>query len=176
MGIFLKIIIGVAILIAVVLIIALFIKNEYSIEREIAINRPKQQVFDYVRYLKNQDDYSKWVMEDPNMRKDFKGVDGQVGFVYAWDGNDKAGKGEQEIKKIAVGDNVDIEIRFIKPFEGIAQTNISTESLAENKTKVKWVMNGRSSYPMNLTNLFIDNILGKDLALSLNSLKAILEK
>jgi len=176
MGIFLKIIIGVAILIAVVLIIALFIKNEYSIEREIAINRPKQQVFDYVRYLKNQDNYSKWVMEDPNMRKDFKGVDGQVGFVYAWDGNDKAGKGEQEIKKIAVGDNVDIEIRFIKPFEGIAQTNISTESLSENKTKVKWVMNGRSSYPMNLTNLFIDNILGKDLALSLNSLKAILEK
>ena len=176
MGIFLKIIIGVAILIAVVLIIALFIKNEYSIEREIAINRPKQQVFDYVRYLKNQDNYSKWVMEDPNMRKDFKGVDGQVGFIYAWDGNDKAGKGEQEIKKIAVGDNVDIEIRFIKPFEGIAQTNISTESLSENKTKVKWVMNGRSSYPMNLTNLFIDNILGKDLALSLNSLKAILEK
>jgi len=176
MGIFLKIIIGVAILIAVVLIIALFIKNEYSIEREIAINRPKQQVFDYVRYLKNQDNYSKWVMEDPTMRKDFKGVDGQVGFVYAWDGNDKAGKGEQEIKKIAVGDNVDIEIRFIKPFEGIAQTNISTESLSENKTKVKWVMNGRSSYPMNLTNLFIDNILGKDLALSLNSLKAILEK
>ena len=176
MGIFLKIIIGVAILIAVVLIIALFIKNEYSIEREIAINRPKQQVFDYVRYLKNQDNYSKWVMEDPNMRKDFKGVDGQVGFVYAWDGNDKAGKGEQEIMKIAVGDNVDIEIRFIKPFEGIAQTNISTESLSENKTKVKWVMNGRSSYPMNLTNLFIDNILGKDLALSLNSLKAILEK
>ena len=176
MGIFLKIIIGVAILIAVVLIIALFIKNEYSIEREIAINRPKQQVFDYVRYLKNQDNYSKWVMEDPNMRKDFKGVDGQVGFVYAWDGNDKAGKGEQEIKKIAVGDNVDIEIRFIKPFEGIAQTNISTESLSENKTKVKWVMNGRSSYPMNLTNLFIDNILGKDLALSLNSLKTILEK
>lgn len=36
-------------------------------------------------------------MTDPNMRKNFKGTDGTVGFCYAWDGNKKAGKGEQEI-------------------------------------------------------------------------------
>lgn len=176
MGVFIKILIGIVILIAVILVIALFVKNEYSIEREIAINRPKQEVFDYVKHLKNQDNYNKWVMEDPNMRKDFKGVDGKIGFVYAWDGNAKAGKGEQEIKEIAEGNKVDIEIRFIRPFEGIAQTNISTQSLSGNETKVKWVMNGRSSYPMNLTNLFINNMLGKDLTASLTSLKTILEK
>ncbi len=95
-----KILIVVAILMAIPLIIALFVKKEYEVEREVTINKPKEEVFNYVKHLKNQDNYSKWVRMDPNMRKDFKGIDGTVGFVYAWDGNKDAGKGEQEIKNI----------------------------------------------------------------------------
>ncbi|MBA2761849.1 MAG: polyketide cyclase, partial [Segetibacter sp.] len=49
------------IIIAIPLIIALFVSKEYNIEREITINKPKQEVFNYVKNLKNQDNYSKWV-------------------------------------------------------------------------------------------------------------------
>ena len=84
-----KILIVVVIIIAIPLIIALFIKKEYSIQREITINKPQQEVFNYVKYLKNQDNYSKWVMTDPAMKKDFRGTDGTVGFVYAWDSKNK---------------------------------------------------------------------------------------
>jgi hypothetical protein len=94
----------VAILIAIPLIVALFVKKEYVVEREVTINKPKEAVFDYVKYLKNQDNYSKWVRMDPNIKKDFRGTDGTVGFVYAWNGNEKAGKGEQEIKNITQGE------------------------------------------------------------------------
>ena len=69
-----------------------------------------------------------------------------------------------------------IEIRFEKPFAGIARTSIKTESLTENKTKVIWGMEGKSKYPMNLMNPFMDNLLGKDLQISLVNLKTILEK
>ncbi len=98
------ILLDVAILIAIPLIVALFVKKEYVVEREVTINKPKEAVFDYVKYLKNQDNYSKWVRMDPNIKKDFRGTDGTVGFVYAWNGNEKAGKGEQEIKNITQGE------------------------------------------------------------------------
>ncbi len=171
-----RILIVVAILIAIPLIIALFVKKEYEVEREVTINKPRNEVFDYVKHLKNQDNYSKWVRMDPNMRKDFKGIDGTVGFVYAWDGNKDAGKGEQEIKNITEGERVDVEVRFEKPFEVIAAAPIVTEALSEDQTKVKWGMKGKSKYPMNFMNLFMDGMLGKDMEASLTTLKGILEK
>lgn len=96
MNILLKILIGIGALIVLLLIVAIFVKNEYSVQREIVINRSKQEVFDYIKYLKNQDQYNKWVMMDPEMKKTFRGTDGKIGFVYAWDGNDIAGKGSRK--------------------------------------------------------------------------------
>ena len=80
-----KILLVVAIIIAIPLIVALFVKNEYAVERKIVINRPKGEVFNYLKHLKNQDNYSKWVRMDPNMKKDYKGTDGTVGFTSYWD-------------------------------------------------------------------------------------------
>ena len=55
-----KILIVVGILIAIPLIVALFVKKDYSVEKEIVINKPKTEVFEYIKLLKNQDNYSKW--------------------------------------------------------------------------------------------------------------------
>jgi uncharacterized protein YndB with AHSA1/START domain len=177
MNIFVIILIVIVSLIALLLLTALFVKNSYSIARDITINKPKQEVFDYIRHLKNQDNYSKWVMMDPNMKKTFKGTDGTVGFIYAWDGNKQAGKGEQEIKKIVEGERLDIEIRFVKPFEAIASTPFTLDKISDNQTKVTWGMSSSMKYPMNIMLLFMnmDKLLGKDLEISLSNLKNILE-
>jgi hypothetical protein len=116
-------------------------------------------------------------MTDPGMKKDFKGTDGTVGFVYAWDSENKnAGKGEQEIIKVDEGKSIDIEVRFEKPFAGIAHTPFTTESISPTQTKVLWGMEGKNPYPMNLMNVFMGNMLGKDLETSLKTLKGILER
>jgi hypothetical protein len=176
MKLIINILIVVAIIIAIPLIIALFVKKDYKVEREIIINKPRHEVFNYIKFLKNQENYNKWVMMDPNLKKDFRGTDGTVGFVFAWKGNNQAGEGEQEIKSIREGERLDLEIRFIRPFEGQASTPFTTQSVSENETRVTWGMMGKSKYPMNLTNLFIDRLLGKDLEISINKLKRILEK
>lgn len=62
-------------------------KKDSLIQRSIIINKPKQEIFNYVKSLMNQENFSKWVMTDPDMKKSFKGTDGTVGFCYAWDGN-----------------------------------------------------------------------------------------
>jgi hypothetical protein len=164
---------------AIALITALFVKKEYAVEREVTINKPKQEVFEYIKYLKNQDSYSVWANMDPQMKKEYKGTDGTVGFVSAWDSEKSdVGKGEQEIKKITEGERIDFELRFIKPFESTEPAYMITESVSDNQTKVKWGFSGEMKYPMNLMLLFMnmEEMVGKDLATGLQNLKTKLEK
>ena len=164
----------IAVIIAIPLIIALFVKKDYVVERSITINKSKADVFNFVRYLKNQDRYSKWVNLDPAMKKEFRGTDGQPGFVYAWNGNSDAGQGEQEIKNVSDG-KLDVEVRFIRPFESVAQAPMTTEEVSPTQTRVKWAMTGKNGYPMNFMNLFMDGMIGKDLEEGLTNLKRVME-
>src|SRR5690349_7783079 len=79
-----RILIVLAILVAIPLVAGLFVNGSYAVERNITIAKPKQQVFDYVKFIKNQAEYSKWEKMDPAMKKEYRGTDGQVGFVSAW--------------------------------------------------------------------------------------------
>ena len=178
MNIFVTIVLTLGAIIILLLLLALFIKKTYSLKREVRIGKPRQEVFNFLKYLRNQEHFSKWVMMDPNMKKEFRGTDGSVGFVYAWDGNKQAGKGEQELKGIVDGERIDVEVRFIKPFEGIATTPFITKPISENETLVTWGMTSTLKYPMNLMLLFMnmDKLLGKDLETSLITLKKVLEK
>lgn len=165
--------------IALALVVALFMPKEYSVEREVTINQPKDSVFNYVKYLKNQDNFSVWAKKDPYMKKTFTGVDGTVGAISAWESNDKnVGVGEQEIKKITEGEHIDFELRFKIPFEATDNAYMSTEAISTTETKVKWGFNGSMAYPMNLMLPFMgmDAMLGKDLQTGLDNLKVILEK
>ncbi len=168
-----RILIGLVIFIALLLIVALFVKKEFATEREITINRPKQEVFDYIKYLKNQDNYGVWQQMDPGMKKTYQGTDGTVGFVYAWDGK-KMGKGEQENVNIIDGERVDSKLRFKTPWESEADTYMTTEASGESQTTVTWSLSGEMPYPFNLMSLVSD--MGNDLGDGLENLKVILEK
>ena len=174
-----RILIALAIIIAIPLIIALFVKKDYAVERQITIGKPKQQVFDYIKFIKNQDNYSVWAKKDPAMKKKYKGTDGTAGFVSAWESENKeVGKGEQEIVKITDGERLDVKLRFKIPFEAQDDAYMITESTGENQTKVKWGFTGTMPYPFNLMCLFfdMDKEVGKDLEGGLANLKGILEK
>jgi len=166
-------------LVALLLIIALFVKKEYAVEREVTINKPVKEVFDYVKLLKNQDNYSVWNRRDPAMKRDSKGTDGTVGYITSWDSEMKeVGKGEQEIIKIDEGNRIDMQLRFEKPFKATDYAYIVTEAKDTSHTNVKWGFFGKMNYPMNLMLLCfsMDEMLGKDLNAGLTDLKTILEK
>lgn len=172
------ILLGFLSIVALVLLIALFVKKEYVITRDVLVDRPVGQVYDYVRQLKNQDHYNKWVMTDPQMKKTFKGVDGTLGFRYDWDGNEEAGKGEQEITELVENEKVGISIHFIKPFEGDAKNTILTKYVSENQTQVVSEFYSEVAYPMNFMLLLvdIDDVMGNDLDVTLLNLKSQLER
>src|SRR5678815_5858519 len=71
--------------------------TDLNVEREVVINRPKDDVFNDLRLMKSHDSWSPWMRKDPNIVKQYTGADGTVGFVQSWSGNNEVGVGEQEI-------------------------------------------------------------------------------
>jgi uncharacterized protein YndB with AHSA1/START domain len=174
-----RILLVIIILVAIVLIAGLFVKKDFNVEREVTINKPKQQVFEYVKYVKNQDNFSKWNMLDPGRKKTYSGTDGTVGFAYSWESQNKnVGQGEQRIKGIKEGERMDFGLHFLKPFESNADAYMTTEAAGDNATKVKWGFAGKMPYPMNVMGLFMnmDKAVGDDLQTGLNNLKTLMEK
>lgn len=166
-------------IIVLLLITGLFVDGKYAVEREVIINKPKQEVFDFAKYLKNQSQFSVWAKIDPAMKTEFRGEDATVGFVSAWDSeNPDAGKGEQKIVKIDEGNRIDYEIHFIEPMESTDFAYLTFAAPDDSITMVKWGFHGKMKYPMNLMLLAMDmeKMLAPDLQNGLNNLKGILEK
>lgn len=164
-------------ILSLALIIALFTKKDYTIEREITINKPDSVIYEYLRFLQNHKNFNAWFLKDPNMKESLKNIDGQIGFVLSYEGNKDLGSGEQELIELERNRKVDIELRFLKPFKSTSKTPYELELINNSKTKVKWVMQGKMNYPFNIALLFIsmDSFLGKDVKKSLENLKSILE-
>jgi hypothetical protein len=176
MNILITILLVLAGIIALLLIIALFKKKEHYVKREVIINAPRQKVFDYVRLLKNQDTFNEGAMAGSDRKKEFKGTDGTVGFIYTWSGNKDAGEGEKEIKNIIEGKSIEMEIRFVKPMAATASIIMETESLSDDQTKVYWSNAGTLNYPLNVMIPMLEKSVAKGMDSSLLTLKNILEK
>ncbi len=166
------------VLILLLLLIAAFVKKDINVTKEVIINKSRQEVFAYVKLLKNQDNFSKWASMDPNMKKTYTGTDGTVGFISAWVGNKDVGEGNQEILKIDEGNRIDYALRFIKPFKVNSESFITFADASSNQTKVEWGFKSRMPYPMNLMLLFVsaDDMCGKDFEIGLANLKNLMEK
>ncbi len=177
MGILATVLLVIAAIIVLLLLIALFVKKDYSVNRNVVISKSLPEVFGYLRLLKNQDNFSKWASMDPEMKKTFRGIDGTEGFVSAWDGNKKVGKGEQEILRIVEGERIDYKLHFIKPFEGLADAHMAVKAESANQTFVSWGMSSSMKYPMNIMLLFMnmEKMIGEDFSTGLSKLKSILE-
>lgn len=176
MNIIITILLIVGGIIALLLIIALFMKKKHYVKREIIINAPLQKVFDYIRQLKNQDKFNKHAMADSGRDKEFKGTDGTVGFIIAWNGNKSVGEGEKEIMNIIEGKTIETEIRFVRPFKATGRAIMETQSLPGNQTKLYWSNAGTLNYPINIMIPMMEKDVGKDMEISLSTLKNILEK
>jgi hypothetical protein len=176
MNTIITILLVVAGIIALLLIIALFMKKEHYVKREIIINAPRQKVFDFLKLLKNQDKFNKWAKADPDRKWEYKGTDGTVGFIIAWNGNKNAGEGEKEIMNITEGKRIETQIRFVRPMATVANVIMETETVSDNQTKVSLINSGTLKYPMNIFIPIAEKKFPKDMDTSLSTLKNILEK
>lgn len=172
------ILLTVVLLVLAVLLVAAFVPSEFGVERDVSINKSKVEVFEYVKLLKNQDNFSVWTKIDPNTKKTFSGVDGTIGFISSWSSqHPDVGSGEQEITGMDNGKRIDYELRFLEPFESTSSAYMIFDSIDSSNTTILWGFEGEMPYPMNLMLLFVDmeGELGGNLQDGLDNLKGILE-
>ena len=175
MIVLLYILIGVIVSVIIIMFVA---PQNYEVSRSIVISKPLVEVFNYLKYIKNQDDWSPWKKKDPSMKQSYIGVDGEVGFIAKWEGNKDVGMGEQEILSITENEAVNSKLRFLKPWKSESDAYIRVETLTKNRTNVTWGFTGKSPMPFNVFMLFfnMDKTVGKDFEEGLTSLKKVLEK
>lgn len=168
----------IAALIALPLIIALFLKKEYHVQRETVINKNKSEVYQFLKYVKNQVAFSPWNELDPNMERTFTGTDGERGFTLRWESdNKKIGVGEQEIESLIPENRINYKFRFYKPFKALNDHGyFQLSEIGENKTKVVWGYDGKLDYPGNIVSLFLnfDKMIGESFEKGLAKMKTVI--
>lgn len=167
-----RILIAIVIIIAIPLIVALFIPKESTSEGQVVINKPKQEVFDYIKYVKNQDNFGVWQLSDPDMKTTSEGEDGTVGFKYSWD-SEKLGKGAQVITNIVEGERMESDMFFYDFDDTPSKAYFAVDEQAPDQTLVKWGISWTTPYPWNLMSLFYN--MDKDFDKGLEKLKEIVE-
>jgi uncharacterized protein YndB with AHSA1/START domain len=166
--------------IPIVLIIALFTRKGIQTMVAIDINKPQQQVFDYLVLMKNQENYNAWLMIDPKMKKDYTGTDGEQGFLLAWESkNKKDGKASQRIVAINAPEKIEIELIFESPVPSTAHYRFELTAINDTQTRVNWIYEGNPTpyYFLRVSHLLLmlKKQATKYMQASLNNLKNILE-
>ncbi len=169
---FKKILIVLLVIIAIPFIVALFVPNHFANEGQVVINKPVYEVFDYIKYVKNQDNFGVWQLSDPNMKTTEEGQDGTVGFKYNWD-SEKLGKGAQVITNIVENQRMESDMFFLEFDDKPNKAYITVEEQTPGQTLVKWGISGETPYPWNLMSLFHN--MDNDFNAGLEKLKEILE-
>lgn len=105
------------ILVTIIAFLGFIALKNYNVYRGIIVKTAKYDAFDFLKYLKKQDLWSPWNKKDPTMKNTFKGTDGTIGFINAWQGNKEVGAGEQEILMIVEGELVVSKLRFFRPWK-----------------------------------------------------------
>ncbi|MFT5777191.1 MAG: hypothetical protein ACI837_000122 [Crocinitomicaceae bacterium] len=173
-----KLFIVIIAIVALILITALFVQTDFTVMRTVEVAGEKAEVYEYLKFLENQEEYAVWQKKDPKTVNASKGTDGTVGFIRTWkSSHEEVGVGEQEITKLKEGERIDFALRFKEPMEMESTASMTTEAAGDNKTKVTWEFKGSTPYPFNIMFLFMDMDaeLGPDLKNGLDNLKGIMD-
>lgn len=155
----------------IVLVGGMFLPKTYSVSRAITINAPDSLIYkniaDFNEFLK----WNPWSKMEPTAKTKVSGPVATQNHLYEWEGKE-TGQGYMKIKSVELNKMVDIELKFIKPFENLADTrfDIATDKAAN---KVTWTMSGENNLMGKWMGVFIsmDKMIGKDFEDGLKFLK-----
>ena len=166
-------VLGIIIVVLALIIVVggLFLPKTYSVSRSTTIKASDSIVYNNIADFNEFYKWNPWAKMEPTATTKISGTVAQVGHLYEWVGKE-TGEGYMKIKEIKPNSFVDIELKFIKPFESLADTrfDISTET---DGTKVTWTMSGENNIISKWMCVFVsmDKMIGKDFESGLQSLK-----
>ncbi len=151
--------------------------KEFDVSRTVVINRPKEEVFNYVRQLRNEHTWMPWFVEDFDGVLRYKGEDGKLDALLYWKGHKFFKEGTQKIIKIHQGKIIETRFLIVSPMKTVVLDYKGLKEMDENKTKMVWGVKGGLTFPFSVLALLhpIEKAYGNDLEAGLKNLKTIME-
>jgi len=161
----------IVILAIIIFVGGMFLPKTYSVNRSISINAPDSIIYKNIANFNEFLKWNPWAKMEPNAKTTISGPIAQPNHIYAWEGKE-TGSGQMTIKAIEINKMVDIELKFLKPFESLADTKFEITPEG-TQTKVIWTMSGDQNLISKWMCVFVsmDKMIGKDFEDGLKYLK-----
>lgn len=162
-------------LLAAMLLLA---KKSYTFEKSILVDSSNSDVFNYIKFLKNQEQYHDWFKLDQDKMLDYHGEDGVEGARCNWRSDViSVGVGEQEIAKLKYPHDVQITMKVESPIVAVANHDIKIED-KDGKSKLTYSIQVYFRFPYNIRLLFYDfeNEIEASMVKSLKNIRSAVEK
>lgn len=158
---FLKILLGAAMLIAVFLAFIALQPSDFRVTRTVDIPVTSDVVFAQVNDLHKWEAWSPWAKLDPQAKSTFAGPAAGVGASMTWSGNDKVGEGTMTIVESRPNELVRLKLEFRKPFQATNEAELRFSGDGK-PTTVDWSMSGRNNFLFKAVGIFMncDKMLG----------------
>lgn len=169
---FLKVLGIIIVLLAVIILVGgMFLPKNYSVSRSATIKASDSVIYNNIANLNEFYKWNPWSKMEPSAKTTITGPIGQPGHVYAWKG-EETGSGQMTLKKVEPNKLVDIEMKFLEPWESVADTKFDLNPEADG-TKVTWSMSGEHNIISKWMCVFMsmDSMIGKDFESGLSALK-----
>ncbi len=147
----------VGLILFVLLILGFIAPKEYTIERSIAIDAPRNHVYEhYMSSLEGLYIWSTDRKDDLTTRTQYTGTPGTVESTAHWHTGHGIREGREKVIQIVPFHKIQTEIRHIKPWESLNHAYISVNGEG-NSCNVNWKFEGHNPFPFNIRHLFIDS-------------------
>jgi hypothetical protein len=162
-----------AFLVAGALVYLARLPGNFHIERSIFIAAPPQRVFDKVRDLTTWNEWSPWLLHEPETRRDFGPDPDRPGGWYSWDGK-LTGAGKLTHLDFEEPRSIRQKIEFTRPFKSQSAVGWRFEP-KDGGTEATWTMDGAMPFFLRFLVPGLTRALGFDYELGLALLRGRLD-
>ncbi|MGF1923465.1 MAG: SRPBCC family protein [Bacteroidia bacterium] len=155
----------------IIVVGGMFLPKSYTVSRYTVINAADTLIYKNIADFNEFYKWNPWARMEPSATIKVSGPIASPDHLYEWEGKE-TGQGYMKIKNVDLNKMIDIELKFIKPFESLADTrfDISPEGTGN---KVTWSMSGENNLMSKWMGVFMsmDKMIGKDFEDGLKYLK-----
>ncbi|MEJ5994321.1 SRPBCC family protein [Pedobacter sp. Du54] len=166
-------VIGIIVLVLAIIIVVggMFLPKTYTVSRTTAINASDSVVYKNIADFNEFYKWNPWARQEPTAKIKVSGPVAAPAHLYEWEGKE-TGQGYMKIKSVEPNKMVDIELKFLKPFESMADTRFDITPDGSG-SKVTWTMSGENNLMSKWMGVFMsmDSMIGKDFENGLTYLK-----
>ena len=109
----------------------------YEVCKSIEISRTQSETIDYLKDYTNWQEWSPWLILEPNCELTFSEEQGKVGSGYQWNGK-RIGTGAVVLESTQAH-RLDMELHFFRPFQSHAKVTFIVMP-SSNGCTVEWLV------------------------------------